>query len=167
MAARGAYAEDWSGVLADARRHDAAGHSLPVVRTDGASPAEVARRVLDVARTLPVVSSSSAGGPTPATTVGPGRAVLITGSRVVGKSSVGWLAFMGAREREIPTAFVDLRQLGFHGRDGGPVDHELQAATAGALWRVFRWGNRLWSSTTTETIRHRPGCTPIASTPRP
>ncbi len=144
MDARGSYAEDWSGVLADARRHDVAGHSLPVVRTDEGSPSEVARRVLDVARTLQVASSGNSGEPTTTATVGPGRAVLITGSRVVGKSSVGWLAFMMAREREIPTAFVDLRQLGFHGRDGGPVDHELQAAMAGALWRVFHgWGNRL------------------------
>ena len=38
MDARGHYAEDWSGVLADARRHEAAGHGLPVVRADGGSP---------------------------------------------------------------------------------------------------------------------------------
>ena len=144
MTARGQYAEDWSGVLADARRHDAAGHSLPVVRTDEGSPSEVARRVRDVARTLPVVPSSSAGEPATPTGASPGRAALITGCRVVGKSSVGWLAFMRARERRIPTAFVDLRQLGFQGRDGGPVDHELQAAMAGALWPVFHaWGSRL------------------------
>jgi hypothetical protein len=73
-----------------------------------------------------------------------GRAVLITGSRVTGKSTVGWLAFMMARERKIPTAFVDLRQLGFHGHAGGPIDHALQAATTSALWRVFRArGNQL------------------------
>ncbi len=142
--ARGNYAEEWSGVLADARRHEAAGHGLPVVRTDGGSPSEVARRVRDVARTFPIASFARAHEPTPTTAIDVGRAVLITGSRVIGKSTVGWLAFMMARQRKIPTAFVDLRQLGFHGRAGGPIDHALQAATTGALWRVFRArGNHL------------------------
>lgn len=144
MDARGHYAEDWAGVHADARRHEAAGHGLPVVRTDAGSPSQVARRVLDAARTLPIASSARADEPTPTTPIDVGRAVLITGSRMIGKSTVGWLAFMMARKRKIPTAFVDLRQLGFHGRAGGPTDHAVQAATTGALWRVFRArGNQL------------------------
>jgi broad-specificity NMP kinase len=146
MDSRGHYAEDWPEVLADARRHEAAGHGLPVVRTDEGTPAEVARQVLEAARTLPANSSDSALDPeaAPTTTHGAGRAVLVTGSRLVGKSTVGWLAFMLARERRIPTAFVDLRQLGFHGREGGRPDHALQAATTGALWRLFRArGNEL------------------------
>jgi hypothetical protein len=144
MDARGHYAEDWSGVLADARRHEASGHNLPVVRADGGSPLDVARHVLDAARTHPVATFTHADEPTPTTPAHLGRAVLITGSRVVGKSTVGWLALMMARQRKIPTAFVDLRQLGFHGRAGGPTDHALQAATTGALWRVFRArGNQL------------------------
>ena len=144
MDARGHHAEDWSGVLADARRHEAARHRLPVVRSDAGTPSEVARRVLDVARTLPDSSSARADESTPTKTVGVGRAVLLTGSRVSGKSTVGWLVFMLARQRDIPTAFVDLRQLGFRGRAGGPTDHALQAATTGALWQVFRArGNQL------------------------
>ena len=144
MDARGHYAEDWSGVLADARRHQAA-RGLPVVRTDHGTASEVARRVLEVARTLPVASLGHTDEPTPTRhTIDRGRAVLITGPRVIGKSTVAWLAFMMARQRKIPTAFVDLRQLGFHGRAGGPTDHALQAATTGALWRVFRArGNEL------------------------
>ncbi len=138
MDSRGQYAEDWAGVLADARRHEAAGHQLPVVPTDDGDPSEVARRVLEVATTLPVSSSGRAEEPTSSIGAGSGRAVLITGCRVVGKSTVGWLAFMAARERRIPTAFVDLRQLGFHGSAGGPIDHALQATATGALWQVFR-----------------------------
>jgi hypothetical protein len=137
MDARGRYAEDWSGVLADARRHEAAGHRLPVVRTDDGGPSTAARRVIEAARILPAASSARVDEPTP-TTTGVGRAVLITGPRVIGKSTIGWLAFMMARHRKIPTAFVDLRQLGFHGHAGGPTDHALQAATTGALWGVFR-----------------------------
>ena len=87
---------------------------------------------------------------------------------MVGKSSVGWLAFMMARERRIPTAFVDLRQLGFQGRDGGPVDHELQAAVAGDCGRSSTHGAAdCCSSTAPPTIRPRPSCTPIASRPTP
>jgi len=144
MNARGHFAEDWSGVLADARRHEAARNGPPVVRTDDGSPAEVARRVLDTARALPLASFARADEPTPSTAIDVGRAVLITGSRGVGKSTVAWHAFTMARQREIPTAFVDLRQLGFRGRAGGPTDHALQAAATGALWRVFRArGNQL------------------------
>jgi len=144
MDARGRYAEDWAGVLADARRHEAALHALPFVRTDDGVPQEVARRVLDVVRTLPTAASARADEVTPRPTAVPARAVLITGSRVVGKSTVGWLTLMLARQRNIPAAFVDLRQLGFHGRAGGPTNHELQAAVTGALWDVFRArGNQL------------------------
>ena len=144
MRARGRYAEHWSGVLADARRHEAAGHGLPVVGTDNGSPSDVARRVLDAARTPSVTSVARADEPDLRSDVDLGRAVLITGPRLIGKSTIGWHAFMTARERNIPTAFVDLRQLGFHGFDGGPIDHALQAAATGALWRVFRArGNRL------------------------
>lgn len=143
MDARGHYAEDWSEVLADARRHEAARHGLPAVRTDD-SPAEVARRVLDAAQALPPASFARADEPTGSTATDVGHAVLITGSRVVGKSTVAWHAFMMARQRKIPTAFVDLRQLGFHGPPGWPTDHALQAAATGALWRVFRArGNQL------------------------
>ena len=142
--ARGAFAEDWSGVALDARRHDTAAHGLPAVRTDGGSPSEVARRVLDVAKTHPARSPAPVDEPAPTTATDLGRAVLITGPRVVGKSTVGWHAFMLAREQKIPTAFIDLRQLGFRGRAGGPTDHALQAAAAGALWRLFRTrGNQL------------------------
>lgn len=138
MAARGAYAEDWSGVLADARRHAGATHGLAVVRADDGTPSDVARRVLDAAQVLPHASGARADEPLPPTPADVGRAVLITGSRVVGKSTVAWHAFMTARGRALPTAFVDLRQLGFRGRAGGPVDHDLQADVTGALWRVFR-----------------------------
>ncbi len=144
MEARGQYAEDWAGVLADARRHQAATHGLPVVRTDDGSPVDVARRVLAAARALPPVSSGRADEPVPSIDPDRARAVLITGSRLVGKSTVAWQAFMMARERALPTAFVDLRQLGFHGHGGGPIDHPLQAAATSALWRVFRErGNHL------------------------
>ena len=133
--ARGPYAEDWSGVRADARRHEAARHGLPVVRSDEGNPSDVARRVLDAAHTLPADNSEP---PTVAAGDGLGRAVLVTGTRVVGKSTVGWQAFALARQRGVPTAFLDLRQLGFHGPAGGPVDHELQAAVTGAVWRGLR-----------------------------
>ena len=45
---------------------------------------------------------------------------------------------MAVRGEGLPTGFVDLRQIGFFGRDGGPVDHQLQAATLAAMWPLFR-----------------------------
>jgi len=144
LVARGQYAESWSGVLADARRHEATGHDLPVVRSDEGGPSEVAWRVLDAAQTLPAASFARAEEPTSVPVIDVRRAVLITGPRVVGKSTIGWLTFIEARQGKIPTAFVDLRQLGFHGRSGGPTDHALQAVATGSLWRVFRArGNQL------------------------
>jgi adenylylsulfate kinase-like enzyme len=168
MDPRGQCAEDWSAVLADARRHEAAGHGLPVVGTDGGSPLDVARRVLDAARARPSASLSRADEPGPTTAIDPGRAVLITGSRMVGKSTIGWNAFMEARQKGITTAFLDLRQLGFHGREGGAIDHALQSAATGALWRVFRArGNQLLllNGTTTDAAQVKLYADHLACTP--
>jgi hypothetical protein len=45
---------------------------------------------------------------------------------------------MTVRGERIPTGFIDLRQIGFFGRDGGPVDHGLQTATLAAVWPLFQ-----------------------------
>lgn len=165
MDARGHYAEDWSGVSADARRHEAAGHNLPVVRTDGGSPSEVARRVLDAARTLPVASFARADEPTPTTAMDVGRAVLITGSRVIGKSTVGWLAFMRARQRKIPTALsIYANSASTDARAGRPTTRFKQPppVLCGESFELV--ATNCCCSTAPPTIRHRPSCMPITST---
>ena len=143
LESRGIYAEAWAEVADDARSLDRSPVGHPVVDTGTVTPAEVAARILaslDV--TLDVTLDDvpdPAGAPDQADSPidDPAAAVLIGGTTAVGKSTVGWQAFMAVREQR-RTAFVDLRQLGFLGPDGGPVDHALQARSVGALWRVFR-----------------------------
>lgn len=148
MDARGVAAEDWAEVLAKARALQNARVDHPVVLADGANPAEVARRVLAAADGIRSAASSrdheepgnpalTKASPSPRD---PGEAILLGGAEAVGKSTIAWEAFMSALRDGIPAAFVDLRQLGFLGPDGGQVNHPLQAASVGALWRVFQAG---------------------------
>ncbi|MFC5179157.1 AAA family ATPase [Nocardioides taihuensis] len=135
MAARGADAEDWADVEAEARDLEEAALPHPVVVPEG-PPDRVAAEVLDRARFVPLRPREARPDDLPG--LDGTRAVLVTGAEAVGKSTVAWSAFASTWEGTVPTAFVDLRQLGFLGPAGGPVDHRLQAATTGAVWPVFR-----------------------------
>ena len=141
LEARGAYAEDWPGVEEYALEVDESDLGHPVVDAGAGTPAEVAVAVLAaVASRLdsPGPASSPRPAARPASAEDAGRALLLGGTTAVGKSTIGWRTFMTAGGPEKRCAFVDLRQLGFVGADGGAVDHELQAQNLGALWRVFR-----------------------------
>lgn len=139
MDARGVDDAGWEEVLEDVQVFDDAALETPVVVAGGASPREVARHVLAAAADAPLMGDAEPGrvGSAPVTK-GAGEALLIGGTQGVGKSSVAWTAFMTLRERGIAAGFLDLRQIGFSGRDGGPVDHELQAAVLAALWPLFQ-----------------------------
>lgn len=141
LASRGEYAEEWAGVEEHARRLESAKLGHPVVETEPGAPAEVAARVLQVVKGL--VDEDRASPRTVGTGVGrdhdgDSQALLVGGTTAVGKSTIGWQVFRAARERGQRSAFMDLRQLGFIGVDGGVIDHGLQARVASALWRVFR-----------------------------
>jgi hypothetical protein len=140
-AARGEYAEEWSGVEEYARGLDVLELDHAVVDSGLGTPAEVAARVLQVVEGW--VEEDPPSPHTVNTSGGPehdaeGQAVLVGGTTAVGKSTIGWNAFMATRERGQRSAFVDLRQLGFLGVGGGFIDHRLQARAASALWRVFK-----------------------------
>jgi adenylylsulfate kinase-like enzyme len=142
LEARGGYAEEWAGVAEHARRLERAGLAHPVVQAGTGTPAEVAARVLDAVRGLADGQGRDRLPPAAAARGGTDhrhgcRAVLLGGTTAVGKSTIGWQAYRASRERGQPSAFADLRQLGFLGVDGGAVDHRLQARAAGALWQVF------------------------------
>ena len=142
LATRGLYAEDWAGVEAYARTLDVLDLDHAVVESGPDTPAEVAARVLQVVEGLSEEHTAAPQSAHPGRRLAPesdaaGQAVLIGGTTAVGKSTIGWEAFLAAREQGQRTAFVDLRQLGFFGAGGGSVDHPLQARAAGALWRVF------------------------------
>ncbi|MBI4936584.1 MAG: hypothetical protein HY828_22125 [Actinobacteria bacterium] len=141
LSARGAYAEEWADVEEHARTLDAANPDHPVVESGPGGPAEVAAQVLEAVG--PLVDDTPAPRGTVSLTAeddisGGGQAVLIGGTTAVGKSTVGWQAFMATQRQGRPSAFVDLRQLGLVGVNGGDIDHDLQARAARALWQVFR-----------------------------
>lgn len=140
LTARGVYAEDWADVEASARAVEAAGLEHTIIDTRATTPAYAATLVLPVVlqllsdyRPLPVNTA-----PDDSERHADQRAVLIGGTTAVGKSTIGWRAFIAAQEDGRRTSFVDLRQLGFMGRSGGAVDHGLQARAVTALWRVFK-----------------------------
>lgn len=139
LSARGVYAEQWAGVEEYARSLDAAGLDHPVIQSGPATPAEVAAQVLALVDELVADDQRRRAAPRPTAdeVSGPGRAVLIGGTTAVGKSTIGWQAFMATQEEGQPSAFVDLRQLGFVGVDGGAVAHRLHAGAARALGQVF------------------------------
>lgn len=139
--ARGADAEEWDSVLEEARAYEDAGLDHPVVVAQGATPTEVARSAIAAATTAAPdrATRDSPGHRKPAVPDhDAGEAILLGGTRAVGKSTIAWEAFMTMRRDGTTTAFLDLRQLGFFGPDGGPVDHRLQTATLKAIWPVLR-----------------------------
>jgi hypothetical protein len=143
LSTRGVYAEEWAGVEECARSLDASKVDHLVVESGPGAPADVAARVLEAVgglvddaresrRAVPSAVGDGGGGG------GDRRAILIGGTTAVGKSTIGWRAFMATRQQGRASAFVDLRQLGFVGVDGGDIDHHLQAGAARALWHVFK-----------------------------
>ncbi len=134
--------DDVEEVLRDDRDLSAAELLDPVVATDGLSPEAVAERV-----SAAVTFSSTAPGRSGRVKARPpGRAarrlrvVLVMGAAGVGKSAATWSAFTRLRTDGTPVGYLDLRQLGMVGRDGGAVDHGLQARNARAVAGVFHDG---------------------------
>jgi hypothetical protein len=139
--ARGADDEEWAHIVEEAQAFEDAASAHPVVVAGaGATPPEVARRV--IAAAVHTREAAPRQGQhdrvRPPDEGGDTEAILVGGTRAVGKSNVAWTAFMTARSEGSPTGFIDLRQIGFFGRDGGPVDHRFQAATLAAVWPHFR-----------------------------
>lgn len=134
---RGGYAEDWPGVEEYARQLDGSDVGHLVVDTGAGTPAQVADSVLAAVAGRRGTAYSPWRAATAASAEVGGRALLLGGTTAVGKSTIGWKAFMAAGGPDGRCAFVDLRQLGFVGVDGGEVDHQLQAQNLGDLWRVF------------------------------
>ena len=140
MDTRGVHAEPWHEVLEEAREYERAPVNHPVVVAANRPPGEVAQDVVEASaspdhRAHDSSTDDHALQDPPATG---GNAILLGGTRAVGKSSLAWEAFMAARRHGTRSAFLDLRQLGLLGRNGGDIDHPLQSATLKAIWPVFR-----------------------------
>ena len=82
-----------------------------------------------------------AGDRPPATAAGaPGHVLLICGPTGVGKSAVGFQAYLRALSAGVMGAYVDLDQIGFvsPAPAGDPGRHQLKAANLAAMWRNYR-----------------------------
>lgn len=67
------------------------------------------------------------------------NALWLCGAPCVGKSVVGWEVFAALSRAGLPTAYVDLAQLGFcHPGLDGPDQHWLRAHNLAVAWSTYR-----------------------------
>jgi hypothetical protein len=110
------------------------------VDTTGLSVDEVANRVCAQIGDWPCVTSSTGGGQSwppesAAGEPGPGEVLWVCGPTGVGKSTVGFSAYLAVLRSGVPAAYVDVDQLGFCATK--PTDHLLRARDLAALWATF------------------------------
>ncbi len=110
------------------------------VDTTGLSVAEVANRVCAQIGDWPCVTSGTGGGEAwpPQSAAGepaPGEVLWLCGPTGVGKSTVGFSAYLAVLRSGTPAAYVDVDQLGFCATK--PTDHVLRARNLAALWANF------------------------------
>jgi len=138
LAARQGDAAGVAAALAEAAALDSSDVGDVCVDTSGLSVEQVIRVVrkrtagwLDAAGT-----ASPALAPRPA--AGEGPVLWLCGPTGVGKSAVGFDLYLRHVLRlQIPGAYVDLDQIGFHG-PAGTVDHRTRARILAGMWRTFR-----------------------------
>lgn len=137
-------------MLPEVDRHadelDASTFAELVIPTSGRTPIEIAERLDNVE---PLPGHPSGIGPSDEQPTGPrrprllddgsARALVITGPRAVGTSTIGWELFSRSQVHE-PTAFIDLAQIGFinTGADLRARHHALRAANLAAMVEVYR-----------------------------
>ena len=137
---RGWPSETIAYVLDYARALDASGFAHVTVNTDGMSVSEVVEAVTRDGLQPDV--GLACEGPAPTTPESDERfsAVLITGGRAVGKSTVAWEVYERTRAAGIRTAFLDLRQLSFFRpppMSSDPSNDAIKVQNVAALWPNF------------------------------
>jgi hypothetical protein len=110
------------------------------VDTTGLSVNEVANRVCAQIGDWPCVTSGTGGGQSwppqsAAGEPGPGEVLWLCGPTGVGKSTVGFSAYLAVLRSGVPATYVDVDQLGFCATK--PTDHLLRARNLAALWASF------------------------------
>jgi hypothetical protein len=105
------------------------------IETSDLSIEEVASRVLGDLGDWPPAGSPS-GSSSPGVGAPPGGEILwVTGTTGVGKSTVGFRAYLDVLGSGGHAAYVDVGQVGFCST--APEDHSLRARNLAALWRNF------------------------------
>jgi adenylylsulfate kinase-like enzyme len=122
--------------LQEAVALDASTFAEACIETSGASIAEVATQV--IREVGPLAGTSGPGG---APAVGPagmdavGEVLWVSGTTGVGKSTIGFRAYLKVLGSGRRAAYIDVEQLGFCST--APGDPELRARNLAALWRNF------------------------------
>jgi len=110
------------------------------VDTTGLSVDEVANRVCAQIGDWPRVTGGADGGrswppQSAAGELGPGDVLWLCGPTGVGKSTVGFSAYLAVLRSGVRAGYVDVDQLGFCATQ--PTDHRLRARNLAALWANF------------------------------
>jgi len=143
----------------EVRLMDQSSFADAVVDTTGRPPAEVAAAVRAACRDWPGFSSELAGGQilsseacssevcssgarSSAQDYRPlgGQVLLITGPTGIGKSTIGFPAYMSCLSAGLTAAYLDLDQLAFlrPGASDDPGSHRLKARNLAAIWRNYQ-----------------------------
>jgi adenylylsulfate kinase-like enzyme len=107
------------------------------IDTTGSSIDEVAAAALDKIRDWPAAETRSDVGTAEraeSTHVG-GEMLCLAGPTGVGKSTIGYRAYLDVLRSGRPAAFIDVDQLGFFGAT--PGDQPLRVQNLAAVWRNF------------------------------
>lgn len=105
-----------------------------VVDTTAISIRDAAQQVLELSRPLLEQRGNTEEHqlpPRPVGAPGSGEILWLTGVTGVGKSTVGFRAYLKVLSAGVPAAFVDAGQLGFLGRS---TDHRLRARNLASVW---------------------------------
>ncbi len=116
------------------------GFGAPAARSDAAA---VIRAPASRGPANPVPAEPDDWPPASATD---GHVPLICGPAGVGKSAIGFQAYLRVLSAGMMAAYVDLDQIGFvsPAPAGDPGRHQLKAGNLAAMWRNYRAGGGSW-----------------------
>lgn len=108
-----------------------------LVDTTGLTSHQVAKHVLKriadwPARTAPAIRPA----PVVPAEVADGPILWLCGPTGVGKSTVGFSAYLSVMRRGLTVAYVDIDQIGFC--SGAGLDHGLRARNLASVWKTYR-----------------------------
>lgn len=127
--------------LRDAEVLDCTNFADVSLDTSGRSVSEVAAEVLEQVGHWPAMTSTglpplTAPGSERSPEAADGPILWLSGPRGVGKSTIGFAAYLSLRRRGLMTAFINVGQLGFC--SSAPADQGLRSRNLAAVWQTFR-----------------------------
>ncbi|HET6874083.1 MAG TPA: AAA family ATPase [Acidimicrobiales bacterium] len=122
------------GAVVEAQKLEGTGFADVVLDTTGSSVDEIATTVMAELGEWPRAVRRPFIDPTdPPAAVGP--VLWLWGPTGVGKSTIGFRAYLDLLSAGVPAAYVDVDQIGFCST--APLDHRLRARNLAAVWSRF------------------------------